>query len=539
MHNQYRYAVIQYLLVCLVLLPVSAKPVAQVEMTDKRSPVNGMKVWGVAYERLVVYPERGLDAKTLVNTLVEARNQYPMTMSLEQINGLADEVTQLYRRRGYKFHRVIVPPQKPKLGLVEFSIIEARLGDIQVRGADVNEEAIKNLFSRLIQKPLYQPDIDRTVQVLKAQNGIDAVAYYSRGRRSGEVRLNIKVKQKKLSIHSQLDNHGSESTGVNRMLVGGSWHNPTGRFDQLSAGVMTADSGENNYYGYINYVAPLWNLNNSVSMSLSNNQFSIGEEFSALDFSGDARIGEIEYRHKFKDSFKSRQAVSLSGAYKDADYDSLLNDSSIERDEISKSFALAWHGYNQLSPEGWANQFSLQLVNGRYRVDGLFEEPREFNKLSVTDKMQFGWGELGSRWSSVVTTEVRGQYAEDIVPSFEKLVLTGANGVRAFQPGFFAAERGAIASVEWHFPWLFSSSSDANFSVAPMLFYDAGYGEKLLLSDQVFDRAFMSGAGLGLEISLDDYWLLHIVAAKDFQSSLDSGLEVETADVFIRLNYRH
>lgn len=93
--------------------------------------------------------------------------------------------------------------------------------------------------------------------------------------------------------------------------------------------------------------------------------------------------------------------------------------------------------------------------------------------------------------------------------------------------------------MEWHFPWLFSSSSDANFSVAPMLFYDAGYGEKLLLSDQVFDRAFMSGVGLGLEISLDDYWLLHIVAAKDLQSSLDSGLEVETADVFIRLNYRH
>lgn len=524
----YKYYIL-YLFTAMAL----ARPIVAVAASTEA----GIEVWGLAYSSLVAYPDRGLDSNALVNALVEARNPYPLKMTLEQINSLADVATHLYRDNGYKFHRVIVPPQKPQLGLIEFSVLEAHLGDIHVRGEGVDKEAIKNVFARYLQQPLYQPDIDRQVQTLKAQQGIDAVAYYSRGRSAGEVRLNLKVQQQKLTIYSQADNYGSASTGRDRVLVGMDWYSPFGRLDQLSLGVMTADSEERNYYGYLNYRTPLWNLDNQLTLSLSNNQFALGEEFSSLELNGDARIAELKYQRTLSRSWLGQQQLSFAGAYKSADYDSLLKDPSFERDETSESLWLGW-GIDYRTPSGaHRNQFSAQAVIGEYRVDGLIESERDFDKYQLANHYQYNWGASGHRWSNLVSHSIRGQFSDDTVPSFEKLVLTGSYGVRAFQPGFFAAERGALASIEWTFPWLLQFSNATNFSVVPMMFIDAGYGEKLLLDQQVFDRAFLAGAGLGLTLNMGDHWRLQVVSATDLEQDVNSGLVIDTMDAFVRLNF--
>lgn len=509
------------------IMPVSAAP-----FTD-----TGIEVWGVAYDNLVLYPERGLDSRALVDALVVARNEYPLEMTLEQINSLADVVTRLYRDNGYKFHRVIVPPQKPRQGLIEFSVLDARLGDIHVHGKGVDTEAIENVFKQFLQQPLYQPDIDRRVQALKAQRGIDAVAYYSRGAKKGEVRLNLKVEQQSIKVYSQLDNYGSESTGRDRLMVGGNWYSPFGRLDNLSVGVMAANSEERNHYGYINYSSPLWDLDNQLSLNLSNNQFALGEEFSSLEFDGDARIAELKYERTLSRSWQGQQKLSVAGTYKSADYRSLLKDPSLERDEVSRSLWLGWSIDYQAPSRSYYNQFSIQAMSGEYRVDGLFDEERKFNKYQINNRYQFSWGDAGENWSSHISHSVRAQYSDDIIPSFEKIVLTGSSGVRAFKPGYFSAERGAITSLEWRFPWLLEFTDIENFSVIPMVFIDAGYGEKVFMGQKVIDRAFLAGAGLGLTLSMGEYWALQVVGAKELEQDVNSGLPIGVMDAFMQLNF--
>lgn len=165
-----------------------------------------VEVMGTAFVDLVEYPDKGVSSKALVKTLLDARNRFPRRMTMDELNSVADDVTIFYRSKGYKFHSVYLPPQKSKGGLINFKVLEATLGDIQVTGENIDEDAIKAVFAPFLSLPLYQPDIDKVILALKDQNGIDAVAYYSRGSQVGEIRLNIKVNQRNWGGYAQMDN---------------------------------------------------------------------------------------------------------------------------------------------------------------------------------------------------------------------------------------------------------------------------------------------------------------------------------------------
>lgn len=496
-----------------------------------------MAVWGLAYRNLVEYPERGVLARELVDTLVAARDRYPLRMSLDEINSVADAATRYYRDHGYKFHSVIVPPQKPEQGLIEFDVVVATLGDVQVvRGDGVSAEAAAAVFKPYLGKPLYQPDIDSALLALKAQAATDAVAYYSRGSKPGEVRINIKLVQKTLAMDARLDNYGSESTGEERLLLKADWFSPLDRFDQLSAGVMAASGDETNLYGFVDYRAPLWHLDHTVSLSLSNNQFGLGEEFADLEFDGDARIAELGYQYALSRKLESRQQLSLTGSYKTTDYDSIFKDPTLEQDESATGLQLGWSWQYQPLRGAHSGQLAVALAGGDYEVDGLTDGSEPYAKTQFSGQYQLGLGQSGQRSASVLASSLRGQYAQDNLPSFEKLMLSGAYGARAFAPGFFAADSGALLTLQWQFPWLLGRPG--NFTLAPFLFADAAYGEKLSVDGLAIDRARLAAAGAGIDVFWGDNWYAQLLAAGNLQDDVDSGLQPETMDLFMQLNYQ-
>lgn len=498
-----------------------------------------IEVWGTEYTNMTEYPDRGINSKLLVDKLTEARDRYPLRMTIEELNLVADSITAFYREAGFKFHSVYVPPQSPKDGLILFKTIEAKLGDIHVIGKNVDDETIKAVFVPFLNKPLYQPDIDHAVLALKDQNGIDAVAYYSRGKETGEVRLNVKVKQQTWGAYLQTDNFGSQSTGENRLTAATDWLSPSGRLDQFSMGIMAADGDANtNFFAYLNYKAPLWNLDNQLSLSISNNQFSIGEAFSNLELDGDARIAQLRFDHGVSRSWLSKQSLGISLAYKSTDYDSAFKDPALERDEISKSIELDWAFKTQNKTGRFQQQWFFSTIGGHYNIDGITDNKEDFNKIntSINLKQYLGSGE--SHWLNMLSLSLRGQYSKAPLPSFEKILITGAYGVRHYKPGFFAGERGALATLDWYFPRLFDFASNAQFNVTPLLFIDVAHAEKLSIDSTVFDRATISSAGLGFEMALGKSWSARLFSSKELSQKTDSGLQLDSMDFFFQINYR-
>lgn len=501
---------------------------------------NKIEVWGLAYSNLITYPEHGLDSKTLVQTLVEARNNYPLKMTLEQIERVADAGTKRYRSAGYKFHSVYVPPQKLQHGVVHFQVIEATLGDVHVRaqkGTDpdsVSTKATEKLFSHLIGEPVYQPEVDELIAALKRQRGIDALAFYSRGRQSGEVRLNIKIKEQRFTGYSQLDNYGTEATGEYRLLAGFDWLGPSGRFDQLSLGLAASQSDEVNLYGYLRYQMPLWNLDNQLWLGASRNQFEIGREFSNLELSGIADSADIGYRYRFTNN----HSIELSYADRRADYDSILNAPDIERDEQAQVTSLSYTGNWQSNTERWRQYLTLSGAGGRYRVDGFtgngtgLEE--DFDKLALSSRSSVWLARNSQRAINYLNLHISGQYTEQPTPSFEKLSITGVNANRGFKPGFFASDRGASARLEWHWPELIPTLAGLNTSV--FFFADASYGEKLLLTEDVFDRSQLSSAGMGLWFQYQGF-SAQLIGATEIDQVTKSQLEIDTQAISFQINW--
>lgn len=502
----------------------------------EESPLIAVK--GIGFVDIVNYPEAGLTTKVILKAMQRARNRFPKKMSIENLNSVADEITELYRAKGYKFHTVYLPPQKTKTGFIRFKVIEAVLGDIQVIGKEIDAEAIEAVFTPFLKKPLYQPNIDNTVLALKSQRAIDAVAYYSRGANSGEVRLNIKASQIDWQAYALADNYGSESTGELRLTSGLNWYSPTARLDQLSIGVMAANGDpDTNLFGYINYRTPLWNLDNQLSVNLSNNVFSIGQDFNTLALDGDARIAQLKFDHQLSRSWQTSHNLGFSIAHKSTDYDSIFKDPELERDETSDSFAIEWN-YSMKNRAGSFHQlWNLSLASGNYEIDGITTDKESFSKLNVSAKFTAFMSSQQSRWSNTLSFFVKGQYSEAPLPSFEKFLLTGAYSVRSYKTGYFAADRGGFASLNWYFTRLLSFNSDQKYTLVPWIFIDAAHGEKLALDNSIFDAATLSGAGLGLELSVSNNWSTRLMISTELNQKTDSGLLLDSQSLLLQFNY--
>ena len=498
-----------------------------------------IEVTGTGFVDLVQYPELGLTSKVLLNAMTKARNRFPRIMTLENLNSVADEITDLYRSKGFKFHSVYLPPQKTKRGFIHFKVTEAVLGDIQVIGKNIDKKAIKAVFESFLKKPLYQHDIDNAVLALKSQRAIDVVAYYSRGAKSGEVRLNIKAEQISWQAFIQADNYGSESTGEYRLTSSFNWYSPSARLDELSFGVMAANGDPDaNLFGYLNYRMPLWNLDNQLSINISNNVFSIGQDFNTLALDGDARIAQVRFDHQLTRTWQSSNNLAFTLGHKSTDYDSVFNDPNVERDETSESAALEWN-YNMQTSGGIFNQqWDFSVTAGRYEIDGFTAEKETFSKINASANFRLFLSSHESRWANTLNLVLRSQYSEAPLPSFEKFLLTGAYGVRSYKPGYFAGDRGGFASLNWYFTRLFSFTSNSNVNLVPWLFFDFSHGEKLTQDGAIYDSATISGAGVGLELSMTKNWSARLFVSTDIKQKTDSGLLLDSQTFFFQMNYR-
>ena len=536
MQEEYKSKYLGFLRVFLLFFTLLI-PHKNLSASDNKLPL--IEVTGAGFIDIVKYPEKGITSKVIFDVMAQSRKRFPAKMTIEDLNSVADELTDLYRSKGFKFHTVYLPPQKTKKGFIHFKVTEAILGDIQVIGKNIDKKAIKSVFANFLKKPLYQPDIDDAVLALKNQRAIDAVAYYSRGAKPGEVRLNIKAQQIPWQAYMQVDNFGSESTGEYRLTGGFTWYSHTARFDELSFGVMAANGDPDaNIFGYLNYKMPLWNLDNQLSVNLSNNVFSIGQDFNTLALDGDARIAQVKFDHQVNRSWHSKSNLAFTLAHKSTDYDSAFNDPDIERDETSESLAVEWD-YNRQTRGGvFHQQWNFSVTGGRYEIDGFTTEKETFSKVNVSAKFRVFFSSDESRWANTVNLLLRGQHTEAPLPSFEKFLLTGAYGVRSSKPGYFAGERGGFASLDWYFTRLFSFESNSNVSLVPWLFVDVAHGKKLALDESIYDSATLSGAGVGLEFSMNKNWTARLFLSQEIRQKTDSGLLLDSQTFFFQMNYR-
>ena len=476
---------------------------------------------------------RGITRRLLLDMANDMRKNYPRRMTFDQVQQISDALTKILRDKGYKFHYAYIPPQKPISGNITISIIEVTLGDISVVGeGHYSNSQFVNLFKDLLHKPLYQPDIDNILHVLRRERGVDLFAYYSRGSETHSVRLNLKASEsRKWRILTSIDDHGPVGSGKNRTRLALNVNNLFHRFDSFSLGGLASFGEVNNSYGYFYYETPVMNLNHELALYASDGVVNIGGEFENLGLEGRTSVNELSYTNYFFNSKKFSHSIALSYAQKSNEFSSAFNEHSIEPDEKADVSGLKWntHYHGAIS----RHALSVKWHSGETSSHQNSGESLTFEKVGFDYKLIQKLTSAPNGFSMMFDFQY--QDTDNRLPSFERSSLVGISGVRGFEPGQFSSDRSNIASLSVYFPTFKLSKS---INLLANVFVDHGVGSKLDENAEVEDTAEFTGSGIELGIKLGKHLDASFIFAAPNSSKSDSQTEFRAQNSAFRLSYR-
>lgn len=452
------------------------------------------------------------------NTLISTAELQSVVAGLigkdSDFNGLADaaaSLRQFYASKGYVLTDVYLPEQSfgAAGGMVEFAVIEARIGKVRVTvapGSGVSQGFAQALASTALVAgdPVSQYALDKPVLLLRDMAGSDAEATVLPGARPGEADVLITVVKHgaRFEPYLSLDNQGTHSSGEFRVAVGGTINAPFGMGDVFSARLQAADRGGNLLYrfGYGMAVGP---FGSKLTGSFTQSEYSLGKQFASLDATGLARIAALSGVHPLMRGRFTNVFATGSVEHKDLrDNIGQTASTSSKRIDMVRLGLLGNHSDRTLA--GATTSFAITLSGGKLKLDGVSAGldsggpvafgPRtsgSFSKLNVElQRVQYL-----SEASSVLLS-MTGQAASKNMTSAEKMNLGGPQGVRGYPIGEGVGDDGVLVSAEYRYRTGFKVAGE---SLNLTAFYD--YGS--IRRDHVRNSITLNTATTANSLSLD------------------------------------
>jgi len=216
-------------------------------------------------------------------------------LSLKEMQKAANLITDLYRKNGYITSRAYIPPQKIGEGSLEITVLEAAMGDVEVKG---NQFFKDSLFKKKITMKKGEPFNYNTLKknLVKINERQDrkarAVLMPSKGQQGGtDTALEVKDN---LPIHLGLawDNFGSRFIDSNRYAATLTHNNITGRDDILTLQCQLADEDEQYRLSSLRYLFP---ANNTLDIGFyaARTSLSLTRDYEALMARGKSEIETV------------------------------------------------------------------------------------------------------------------------------------------------------------------------------------------------------------------------------------------------------
>ncbi|VTU39047.1 ShlB/FhaC/HecB family hemolysin secretion/activation protein [Variovorax sp. PBL-E5] len=423
-------------------------------------------------------------------------------VTLDDLQSLAQAITARYRERGYFLAQAVVPVQTVRDGVVEISIIEGRLGKIDVAvapDAPLGEARVRGFLAPLSPgQAVNAQRYERAMLLLSDQPGVRVSSGLQEGVQAGTTDLSVEVAAApRFAFAAEADNYGTLESG--RYRVGGTvrWLSPFGIGDNLDARVLVSD-GDKLQLGRLAYEAPIGTSGLRAGIGLSRISYSLGGQFADLDAQGRANVLDVSLNYPLIRQRQQNLFLRLGADVKD------LRD---ELDAVSFTSKKRVHGLGL----GWTWERRDEVFGGGYWASSgtLYHgnlDIRDGESLSLDQGVtghhtEGGFSKLTFQMSRLQAILPRhslylalgGQWASKNLDASEKLALGGPRAVRAYSSDEALVDQGLIGTAEWRWSY--------NEELTPFAFYDASRG-KLTRAPTLFDTANnISLRGLGFGIS--------------------------------------
>lgn len=423
-------------------------------------------------------------------------------ITLADLSELVDNITNLYRNKGYVFSRAILPAQDVKDGKVEINMLHAHVSKYNVTGnvGYFNKAILDDMGQDITsnQDPHKIQDFERYVLVANEIGGVNAGFVLESANKQNL--LNIKAEKKPVDASIVFDNNSTKSLGFRRMLA-------TLRFNDAWLG----GSLEGKYLAspdfkklrYFNVVYSKVINAKGLSLQAQGSHSHTSPKLQSMSFDGESYRMELDLSYpliytradKLKLTFGfhgvsteiKQQSLSL---FKDSNREVHLRLMWDKRDslgltvlegELSQGFNALGAGNGKSTRAGSSLTFTkifMNMLRVQYltnRLSLILQSSSQFSLQPVSSIFEFGVGGMG--------------YGQ----AYNTSELTGQNGV---------SWKGEL---KYYFDTLRNKVLDA-FSVG--VFYDGGmaYGKHKSLSS-------LHSAGLNMNIQLKKHLQTSLILA--------------------------
>lgn len=466
------------------------------------------------------------------------------SVTLEELQQAADQITQLYLDRGFITSRAVLLSQTPVNGAIEIRVIEGYIGRIEVEGTQrLKPSYIRSRVGLAAQRPLNRDALEDQLRLLKGDPLFTNVeATLRAGTQLGESILIVRVTEAPaVTGFVGSDNYSPPSVGSVRLGAGLSYRNLTGIGDELFASYYhTTNSGADVFD--FSYRAPLNAMNGTLQLRAAPNYNRITDpEFAALGIRGGTGLYELSYRQPLLRTPREELALSLGFSFEDGQT-FLFQDTPFpfgigpDKNGRSRTRVLKFgQDYVRRDPLGaWAlrSQFSfgLNILNATTNADPT-PDGRFFSWLGQIQRVQ----RLGNAHLLIVQADV--QLTPDSLLPSQQFVIGGGQSLRGYRQNARSADNGFRVSIEDRIALVRDEAGIPVLQVAPFV----DFGKVWNQSDnpnKLPGQTFLAGAGLGLLWQPDPQFYVRLDYGYPFIKLDDRGKDVQDRGFYFSVYYQ-
>lgn len=465
------------------------------ESAPAAEPAPAVTVTSFEFEGNTLLPAAELDA-----ALADLLGQ---RLSLQQLKGAADRLTDLYRKEGYFTVRAAVPAQDVKDGKIRFEIVESKLGKVSISG----NKRYSTEFIRWFLEPLKEGEIPnqgllhRQLLLLNEFPELEASSVVNPGKEPGTVDLAIEVADS-MPTHFTIDynNFGSRYSGRDRVGATLDFGNLSGNGDRLILRGLRSLASRGTTVGTLSYSMPVNNAGTKASVVLSNAAYGVGRDLEILDIRGEALVAGAFVSHPLVRKPNWNLDVNAGFMYQNIE-DTVLG-TTVSRDRLREAILGVSTDWSGLSGRNYVNVRMTQDLGGAFsgmKADDPLSSRQAgggFNKWNLDlariqqfDKHFYGIGRFSH------------QFANRPLPNAEQFALGGIDSVRGYSQAAYLGDAGYSVSAELR--WQPLSGENLNLlSVVGFVDHGSAYLKRPALGE--VGNIEMTGAGVGIRLNLPE-----------------------------------
>lgn len=442
----------------------------------------------------------GNDTIAADQLLAPVRERIGHETSFADLQAIAARITRVYRERGYVLAQVVIPPQDVSAGNVELTVLEGRVGHVQLDvapGTPIRESLLRERVAQIpVGAPLQQRQLERTMLLLSDLPGIQVTSAIESGEVPGEVDLTIHVAPaKRWTFAVDMDNYGASSSGTWRLGALARLNSPFGIGDNLDLRLLGSERLDT-VYGRVGYEAPVDAYGTRVGIAVARLNYALGKEFAPLDASGDATVVDLTVTHPLLRTRNQNLLGRANLEYRDLSDNIGIVDDHNRRWMIEGSVGVSYESRDTLLGGGF-NSADLELLVGNLHFrDGanalldasVFGRNTQGNEVRTT----FFANRLNAvtdRFS--VFAGISGQWAATTLDNSSRFLLGGPHAVRAYSPSEGLVDEGFVATTEGRF------AVSSKFTVFGFFDFGMGWYNANARPGQGPNNITRSGVGVG------------------------------------------